>query len=62
MDAAEGAVRQGELSPGPTGVRIMIFMGAISEAATGFVIAGKPELTPQLADELVDTIIDGWKV
>lgn len=62
MDAAEGAVRQGELSPGPTGVRIMIFMGAISEAATGFVIAGKPELTPQLADELVDAIIDGWNV
>jgi hypothetical protein len=37
-------------------------MGAISEAATGYVIAGKPELTPELADRLVDSIFDGWKV
>ena len=62
VDAADGAVRQGELSPGPTAVRIMIFMGAISEAATGFVIAGKPELTSELADRIIDVIIDGWKV
>ena len=31
-------------------VRMLILMGAISEAATGYVIAGKPELTPELAD------------
>jgi hypothetical protein len=36
-------------------------MGAISEAATGFVIAGKPELTPELADDIVETIFNGWQ-
>ena len=35
-------------------------MGAISEAATGYVISGRPELTPELADRLIDTIMDGW--
>ena len=39
---------------------MLILMGAISEAATGYVIAGKPTLTPELADRLVDTIFDGW--
>jgi AcrR family transcriptional regulator len=58
--AAETAVRNGELAPGPTAARMLILMGAISEAATGYVIAGKPELTPALADEVIDTIFDGW--
>ena len=58
--AADKAVARGEIAPGPTDVRMLILMGAISEAATGFVIAGKPELTPELADEIVDTIFDGW--
>jgi hypothetical protein len=35
-------------------------MGAMGEAATGYVISGKPELTPELADSLIDTILDGW--
>ena len=60
--AAETAVAEGELSPGPVDVRMLILMGAVSEAATGFVIAGKPELTPELADCIIDVIIDGWKV
>ncbi len=47
---------------GPVDVRMLILMGAISEAATGYVIAGKPELTPELADRIIDTIIDGWKI
>jgi AcrR family transcriptional regulator len=59
-DAAEDAVIDGDLAPGPTDVRMLILMGAISEAATGYVIAGKPELTPELADQVVDVIIDGW--
>jgi AcrR family transcriptional regulator len=57
---AEEAVTRGEIAPGPTDVRMLILMGAISEAATGYVIAGKPELTPELADQLVDSILDGW--
>jgi len=59
--AAKEAIRQGELAPGPTDTRMLVLMGAISEAATGYVIAGKPELTPELADELIDVIFDGWK-
>jgi AcrR family transcriptional regulator len=60
-DAAQEAVRNGEIAPGPMDVRMLILMGAISEAATGYVIAGKPKLTPELADRLIDTIVEGWK-
>jgi AcrR family transcriptional regulator len=60
--AAEKAVLEGEIAPGPTDVRMLILMGSISEAATGYVIAGKPELTPELADLLVDSILDGWNI
>ena len=60
--AADEAIGTGELAPGPTDVRILILMGAISEAATGYVIADKPELTPELADEIIDVIFDGWSV
>ena len=59
--AADRAVARGEIAPGPTSARMLILMGSISEAATGFVIAGKPELTPQLADEMVETIFNGWQ-
>jgi TetR/AcrR family transcriptional regulator len=57
--AAEKAVARGEIAPGPTHARMLILMGSISEAATGFVIAGKPALTPELADEIVETIFNG---
>jgi len=59
--AADKAVARGEIAPGPTDARMLILMGAISEAATGFVIAGKPELTPELADDIVETIFNGWQ-
>lgn len=59
--AADEAVAREEIAPGSTKARMLILMGAISEAATGFVIAGKPELTPELADEMVDTIFNGWQ-
>jgi AcrR family transcriptional regulator len=59
--AAQEAVKQGEIGEGHLDVRMLILMGAIGEAATGYVIAGKPELTPELADRLVDTIFDGWR-
>src|SRR5262245_7330212 len=51
--AAEKAVARGEIARGPSEARMLILMGSIGEAATGFVIAGKPALTPELADELV---------
>ncbi len=59
-NAAEAAVKAGEISAGPTDVRMLILMGAIGEAATGYVMSGQPTLTPQLADSLIDTIFDGW--
>lgn len=58
--AADLAVETGEFSSGPSRVRVLILMGAISEATTGFVIAGRPDLTSTLADALIDTILDGW--
>jgi AcrR family transcriptional regulator len=59
--AAEKAVARGEIAPGPLEARMLILMGSIGEAATGFVIAGKPALTPELADEIVNTIFNGWE-
>jgi hypothetical protein len=35
-------------------------MGALGEAVLGSLIVGRPDLTPELADTLVDTIIEGW--
>ncbi|MCM3878998.1 MAG: TetR/AcrR family transcriptional regulator [Vicinamibacterales bacterium] len=58
--AALDAVKRGEISPGPMNIRMLILMGAIGEAATGYVISGRPVLTPQLADGLIDAILDGW--
>jgi TetR/AcrR family transcriptional regulator len=60
--AAQEAVARGEIAPGPIGARMLILMGSISEAATGYVIAGKPELTRELADQIVDTMFDGWQL
>jgi AcrR family transcriptional regulator len=59
--AADQAVKMGELAPGPLDVRMLVLMGSITEAATGYVISGKPQLTPQLADALIDTMLDGWE-
>ncbi len=58
--AADLAAEAGEFSGGLSRVRMLILMGAISEATTGYVISGRPDLTPTLADELIDTILDGW--
>jgi TetR/AcrR family transcriptional regulator len=59
--AEKSAVATGEIAAGDSDIRMLILMGAIGEAATGFVISGEPELTPALADALIDTILDGWK-
>jgi AcrR family transcriptional regulator len=54
-------VAAGELSPGPTEVRLLVFMGALGESLCGNVIVGRPELTPELADALVETVTAGWR-
>jgi TetR/AcrR family transcriptional regulator len=56
----ERSIARGELAPGPTDVRMLVFMGALSEAMHGFLLTGEPQLTPELAETLVDTIIRGW--
>ena len=58
--SVEDGVASGELLPGPADVRMFVFMGALGEAVTGSLIVGRPDLTPELADTLVDTIIEGW--
>jgi hypothetical protein len=40
---------------------MLLFMGALAEALCGWLIAGRPELTPELADAIVDTLVRGWK-
>jgi AcrR family transcriptional regulator len=56
----EGVLR-GELAPGPTDVRMLLFMGALGEALCGWMLHGRPELTEDLADSIVDTLLRGWK-
>jgi TetR/AcrR family transcriptional regulator len=58
--ALDAAVARGEVAPGPTPVRRLGFMGALGEAMTGHLLAGRPDLTPELAETLVDTVLQGW--
>jgi AcrR family transcriptional regulator len=53
-------VEDGTLAPGIIGVRLLVFSGAIIEAIHGYLLAGRPELSRELADTLVDTILRGW--
>ncbi len=55
----EGVAR-GELQPGRTDVRLINLMGSLGEALCGCLILGEPRLTPELADALVDSLLDGW--
>jgi TetR/AcrR family transcriptional regulator len=56
------AIARGEIAAGPTEVRLLVFMGALGEAMHGYLLVGNPELTPQLAQTLVDTILGGWVI
>jgi AcrR family transcriptional regulator len=56
----DGAVARGEVRPGPTDVRLLVFMGALGEAMRGHLLVGRPDLTPALAETLVDTVLGGW--
>jgi TetR/AcrR family transcriptional regulator len=58
--ATEEGVARGELRPGPTEVRMLALMGALGESLVGYLLVGRPDLTAELADTLVDTILDGW--
>ena len=56
----EQGIAEGTLRPGPGELRMLVFMGALGESLSGYLITGKPEITPELADRLVDTIVEGW--
>ena len=56
----EDAVARGELAPGPTELRLLVLMGALGEALCGYALTGRPELTPELADSLVSTVLGSW--
>jgi hypothetical protein len=56
----DAAVATGDLAAGPTEIRLLVFMGALGEALHGNLLAGRPDLTPELADMLVDTVLRGW--
>ncbi len=49
-----------EFSPGDVGVRMTVLTGALVEAISNYLISGKPELTPELAHSIIDTVLDGW--
>ncbi len=53
-------VRGKEFRRGPRDVRMLVLMGALGEAIHGFLLLGHPELTPALADAIVNTIVQGW--
>jgi AcrR family transcriptional regulator len=58
--ALDAAIASGELRPGRTDVRLLVFMGALSEAMHGHLLVGQPDLTPALAETLVDTVLESW--
>lgn len=57
----EEGVARGECAPGATDARMLVFMGALTEAITGYLLLGQPELTPELAETLTETILAGWR-
>ncbi len=59
--AHDSAVRVGEIRTGSTQVRMLVFMGALGEAMHGYLLVGRPELTAQLPETLVDTVLQGWR-
>ncbi len=59
--SVDAAVARGEIAPGPTDVRLLVFMGALGEAMCGNLLSGKPDLTHELADSLVDVVLGGWR-
>ena len=58
--AVEAAVARGEIASGPTHVRLLVLMGALAEAMIGYLLSGRPMLTHELADSLVDVVLGGW--
>ena len=56
----EGIVR-GDIAPGPTPIRLLTLMGTVSEALSSYLILGRPDLTNELADAIVESVVHGWR-
>jgi TetR/AcrR family transcriptional regulator len=52
---------RGDLAPGPTELRVLVFMGALGETLTNYVLLGRPEPTNERADALIETILESWR-
>jgi AcrR family transcriptional regulator len=59
--AFDEGVARGDLSPGSTELRVLVYMGALGETLSNYVLLGRPEPTPERADELTDTILESWR-
>jgi AcrR family transcriptional regulator len=57
----ESGVARGEFVPGRTDLRMLMLMGALGEALCGYLMVGKPQLSPTLADALIDAVVAGWR-
>lgn len=58
--AFHAAIKTGEIKPGNPEVRILLLMGAIGEAVSNSLLFGKPKLTPQLAQAIIDALFGSW--
>ena len=58
--AARTAEKSGQISASHLEVRMIVLMGALGEAISCFLFLGT-QLTPALADGIVDVVFDGWK-
>ena len=56
----DDGIHRADLTPGPTHVRMLVFMGSLGEALCGYLLNGHPDLTPGLADAIVDTVLRSW--
>lgn len=56
----DAAVARGEIAAGPTEVRLLVLMGALAETMVGHLLCGRPALTHDIADSLVDVAMRGW--
>jgi AcrR family transcriptional regulator len=59
-EVLDRGIAAGELLEGPTDARVLVFIGALGEAVSGFLTVGSPALTPDLADRLVEVVLGGW--
>lgn len=61
FDAVTAAAEAGEIKAGEQSVCMTVLFGALMEAVSNFMIAGRPKLARKFAHSIIDTIMDGWE-